>query len=46
MKISLDLSGGSVLNTKNVLKSIYVQPALYRLRNKTDSFRSSITILI
>jgi len=46
MKIASDLAGGSIYNTKSILKSVFVQPALYRQREKTDSTRSSITILI
>lgn len=48
MKILSDLGGGSVLNTKRIFKSVFntVHPALYRQREKSDSTRSSITILI
>ena len=46
MRIASDLAGGSIGTTKSILKSVFVQPALYRQREKSDSTRSSITILI
>lgn len=46
MKIASGLAGGSIGTTKSILKSVFVQPALYKQREKNDSTRSSITILI
>lgn len=45
MKILTNYAGGSVLNTENIVKRMFVYPPLYEHTHYTSLFKNIITIL-